>query len=540
MASMPASDTQRVNFLDLERKTRRASRVGVFASLLLIVITGSLLGVLTQQGTGQPNGDAAVTASADWVGLFIATALVFMLVVGLALRSTGLVRRKNALKQMMVQFAVAFVALLGFFFLGFALQSGGLFSAVQGASAQRGVSSLNAELGFSLGGTNWGLIGARGFTLTGGAYDAAVGLLFLFQASTMIVAILIPIGAMAERLRVSTAIIYALFASCFLFPIYANWVWGGGWLAQLGAVGLGAGYVDFGGSGVIHAIAGWAALAGIIVVRPRIRKFNMDETANVIAPHNMVFMMTGSLLCVVGWFGVILGTLLTQDSAVLPRIGLALVVVLLAGAGGATTAMLYAWTVERPFTVSIGTKGFPDATMAANGLLGGLIAGSAAALCVSPLSGLIIGAVGGLIVPMALTMLEERFMLDDAAGAVAVHGVCGLWGQLAVGIFADGSLTLGSHAIGGLITGNAGQLEAQVIGAIAALVWGFGGAYIFFTVLNRVVHLRVSSRLEMHNQGLDVLELGSPAYAAQPDPIHGQWPRIAEGARAYRVDASSD
>jgi Amt family ammonium transporter len=466
--------------------------------------------------------------------LFLATAIAFLAVIGIALRSTGLTRRKNALKVMMAHFMTAFVAALGFFFVGFALQSGG-FGLVHSS-----VSELNAEIGLPIGGSFWGLFGGQGFTLSGGTYDAGVGFLFLFQVSAMIMAILIPIGALGERFRMSAALIYALFASALLYPVYANWAWGGGWLSHLDAVGLGAGYVDFGGGGVIHAIGGWIALAGIMVVRPRIRKFNMDETANVIPAHNLVFVLTGSLLCLLGWFGLISGTILTQDNALTPRIGLAVIVVLLAGAGGATTAMLYSWIVVRPFSSSVPTKGFPDPTMAANGLLAGLVAASAACLCVSPLSGLVIGAVAGLLVPVAITLLEEHFLVDDAVGAVVMYGVCGLWGQLAVGIFADGSLTLGSHAVSGLIAGNVTQLVAQAIGSLAALVWGFGGAYVFFSILNRIMRLRVASSSEMHVQGLDVLELGAPAYAAQRDPIHGDWPRIAEGARAYRPDADSD
>jgi Amt family ammonium transporter len=539
MATLAATDSKQASVFERERQARQAALFGVVISLALVVVTGSFLGAATQQGTGQPDGTALTSQLINLVWLFLATAFVFLIVIGMALRGTGAARRKNALKIMMGHVATAFVAILGFFFIGFALQSGGL-SAAHGAATLGGIAQLNGEVTLPIGNGHWGLFGTRGFTLTGGAYDAAVGFLFLFQASIMVVAIIPPVSAMAERFRLGAAIIWALFASALLYPIFANWAWGGGWLAQLRTVGLGAGYVDFGGSGVIHAVGGLAALAGASVVRARIRKFNMDETANVIPPHNLVFFLTGSLLCVLGWFGLITGTLLTQDAALMPRIGLGMTVIVLSGAGGAITAMLYSWIVARPFTTSIPTKGFPDASMAANGLLGGLVAGSAACLCVTPLSGLIIGAVAGILVPISLTIIEERFKIDDVAGVVSVHGICGLWGLLAVGIFADGTLTIGSHTVRGLISGDVSQFGAQLIGALAALVWGFGGAYVFFSVLNRLVRLRVPSGLEMHIQGLDVLELGAPAYTAQHDPVHGQWPRIAEGSRAYRPDADTD
>jgi Amt family ammonium transporter len=541
MASVPAAEVKESGILNSARvaNRRRASLIGVTASLALIVATGTILGAATKQGAGRLAGEPTTAQLLTLMSLFAATALAFLLVIGLALRSTGIAVRKNALKAMMAQFTAAFMALLAFFFVGFALQSGG-FGSLPGAHALGGMPALTAEVALPLGHSAWGVLGARGFTLSGGAYDASAGFLFVFQASIMIVAILIPLAAAAQRMRMSAVIIFALFAAAVLYPVYANWVWGGGWLSQLGTLGLGAGYVDFGGSGVIHAIGGWAALAAVIVVRPRIRKFNMDETPNTIPPHNLVFVLAGSFLCTLGWFGLVAGSVLTQDAAALPRLGLAMVVILLAGAGGATTSLLYAWMVERPYVASIPTKGFPDPSMAANGFLAGFVAGSAACLCISPLSGLIVGAVAGLLVPVGLTVLEERFLIDDASGSVTIHGVCGLWGQLAVGIFADGTLSLGGHPVAGLVSGDVTQLGAQLVGGVVAVAWGFGGAYLFFSAVNRVFRLRVPSNFEMHRQGMDVLELGAPAYAARPNPVHGAWPRVAEGIGAYQADVDSD
>jgi ammonium transporter, Amt family len=492
----------------------------MIGGIVVVAGGGGVLSALTQHGTGNPNGGLAV---ADLLWLFLATALVLLALLGFALRATGYSRRKNALKTMQTHLATIFLGLLGFFFLGFGFQSGGL-------------AQLTNEITVHINGVAWGIIGLRGFTLSGNAYDNSIAMLFLFQAGVMAIALMIPLGAMLERFRFSAAVVYILFASAVLYPIFANWAWGGGWLSQLGNVGLGAGYVDFAGSGVIHAVGGWAALAGVSVLRPRIRKFNMDETPNVIPPHNLVYVLTGSMLVLIGWLGIVAGSAAGVGGNGGGRIGLAVVVIIMAGVGGALAALLYSWAIARPTTKSIPTKGYPDATMAMNGGIAGLVAGSAGCVAVSPLSGLIIGAVAGLLLPISMTFFEERLLIDDPVGAISVHGICGLWGTLAVGIFADGTLITGGHAVKGLIAGDATQIVAQMIGIVAAFVWGFGGGGIFFNVLNRLLRLRVSARGEMHNQGLDVLEMGAPAYSLRNDPVHGEWPEVATGGAAYIPD----
>lgn len=435
----------------------------------------------------------------------VAGFLVMLMQLGFALVETGFCRRKNALHVMAMNFMVYGIGMIGYFLIGFALQFGGIGSI--GVPNLGGLASLNHEI--AIGG--WGLFGGKGFMLSGG-YDVGVAVMFLFQMVFMDTTATIPTGAMAERWKWAAFMVYGLFVSTIIYPVYGNWAWGGGWLSQLGKHGFGQGYIDFAGSGVVHAVGGWTALAGAIVLGARLGKYNKDGTANMIPGHNIVMAITGTLILAFGWFGFNPGSTLGAAGNGNLRIGLVAVVTMLASASGGMAATLYTWWVN----------GKPDAGMIANGTLAGLVAITAPSGYVSPLNGFIIGAIAGMLVPISIGLFDRVFRIDDPVGAISVHGVCGLWGQLAVGLFADGTANYGGLSVKGLFYGDASQLGAQAIGALACFVWAFGTAFIFFKALDFLMGMRVSAAEEL--AGLDLTELGAPAYWDGGEPVQGAWP----------------
>jgi len=435
--------------------------------------------------------------------------LVMFMQAGFALVETGFTRARSAAHTMAMNFIIYVLGMTGYFVMGFALQFGGV--GLVGVGNLGGLSLLNGEFTIPIGGINWGLFGTKGFFLSG-TYDVAVAVMFLFQMVFMDTAATIPTGSMAERFKWIAFCIYGLFIGAIIYPIFGNWVWGGGWLSQLGKIGLGAGYIDFAGSGVVHAVGGWTALAGALVLGPRLGKFNKDGTPNAIPGHNLVMGLLGAFILAFGWFGFNPGSTLGAAGNGNLRIGLVAVATMLASASGALTAMLYMWI----------TTGKPDPAMAANGMLAGLVAITAPSGFVSPMNAFIIGGVAGVLVCLAVAFFERVMKVDDPVGAISVHGVNGLWGQIAVGLFADGTMNYGGLTVRGLFYGDGSQLVAQVIGGVVAFAWAFGVSYAFFKVLDRVVGLRVSPEVEL--QGLDVPEMGTLAYPPDWEPPKEAFP----------------
>ena len=227
----------------------------------------------------------------NFVWLLVTGFLVMFMQAGFALVETGFTRAKNAMHTMSMNFMVYAIGIVGFFFVGFGLAFGGLGTV--GVGNLGGLAPLSNEIGITIGDTTWGIAGGTGFALSGSAYDVGVIAFFLFQLVFMDTTATIPTGSMAERWRFKPFVVYGLFISAILYPLYANWAWGGGFLSQLGSIGLGNGYVDFAGSGVVHSIGGWAALAGAIVLGPRIGKFNKDGSSNTILGHNQILALLG-------------------------------------------------------------------------------------------------------------------------------------------------------------------------------------------------------------------------------------------------------
>ncbi len=439
----------------------------------------------------------------NFVWLLVTGFLVMFMQAGFALVETGFTRAKNAMHTMSMNFMIYAIGIIGFFLVGFGIAFGGLGNV--GVPNLGGLHALNGMFSIHIGDTDWGILGTTGFALSGQTYDVGVISFFLFQLVFMDTAATIPTGSMAERFRWKAFVFYGLFISAILYPVYAAWAWGGGWLSQLGTLGLGSGYADFAGSGVVHSIGGWCALAGAIVIGPRIGKYNKDGSSNTILGHNQILAILGTFILAFGWFGFNPGSTFGAAGNGALRIGIVAVVTMLASGFGAGTAMLYTWW----------TEGKPNPGMMVNGMLAGLVAITAPSGFVGPLAGALIGAIAGVLVCLAVAFIDRVLKVDDPVGAIAVHGVNGLWGVLATGIFADGTANYGGFQVTGLLYGNTGQFVAQVIGAAVAFAWAFGASFIFFKVLNVFVKLRVSPETEL--AGLDVPEMGVGGYI--PDDL---------------------
>ncbi len=440
----------------------------------------------------------------NFVWTLITGYLVMFMQLGFALLETGLCRAKNANHTMMMNVGVYGIGMFAYWAVGFSLQMGG----VGGVANLGGIPPLSAEYTATLFGKPWGLFGQTGMFLSmRGNYDVAVMVLFLFQMVFMDTGATIPTGAAAERWKFTGfAVTSALFAA-FTYPLFANWAWGGGWLSTLGTnYGLGKGYVDFAGSGVVHAVGGLTALAIAIVLGPRIGKYSRDGKPHAILAHDIVLVLTGCLILAFGWFGFNPGSTLGASGNGALRIGSIAVATMLASATGMLTAMLYMWLVY----------GKPDASMTGNGFLAGLVAITAPSGFVSPIGAAIIGAIAGVLVCISVAYVERVLKVDDPVGAVSVHGTCGIWGVIAVGLFADGKSNYGGSwngvtgSVTGLFYGDSTQLIAQLIGVATLLGFVFVLSFVFAVIVDKVVGQRTSARSEL--DGLDLPEMGALAY----------------------------
>lgn len=424
--------------------------------------------------------------------------LVMFMQAGFALAETGFTRAKNAGHTMAMNFMIYALGMLGYWICGFALQMGG----VGGAASLGGATTLNSEFVIHLFGKDFGLFGTRGFFLSGVTYDAVIYTLFLFQMVFMDTTATIPTGSMAERWTFKSFIIYGFFISMFTYPLYANWIWGGGWLSQLGKnFGLGHGTLDFAGSSVVHMTGGVAALAGAIILGPRLGKYRHDGKPNAIPGHHIPMAITGCFILAFGWFGFNAGSSLAGGDL---RIGVIATNTMLASAAGAFFALLYMWIFY----------GKPDISMAANGLLAGLVAITAPCAFVNSVSAVIIGAIAGVLLCMSVFFVERVLKVDDPVGAISVHGLNGAWGLLSLGLFADGTYGDGFNGVTGtvkgLFYGDASQFIAQVSGVITNFIFVFVVMYVFFKVLDKIIPLRVSEEMEV--DGLDQHEVAVIAY----------------------------
>lgn len=457
------------------------SRYLVVAVILLVIC---LVPVLVE--AADPEGKATYGSEDTVAGVKIAVNfswtllsgfLVFFMQAGFALLGAGLIRSKNTLNYLTKSYMDFSAGAIAYWAFGFALMFGG-------SKLAPGLESGNPWIGYG------------GFFLSGGSYDVSTAMLWLFQMVFAATAATIVAGAVAERLKFQAYLLYSFFVSAIIYPIYGHWVWGGGWLSTLP---FGAGAKDFAGSGVVHAIGGLVSLAGAWLLGPRIGKYNPDGTPNPIPGHNLVYMVSGTFILFFGWFGFNPGSTLAATDL---RISVIAVNTFLAGAAGAVVVIYLTYAMTRK----------ADIVLACNGALAGLVAITAPCAYVPHWAAVVIGAIAGLLMRWSVWFVEYKLKVDDPVGAISVHGTNGLFGLLAVGIFADGTY----GGVKGLIVGETGQLIAQLIDCVTVFIWAFGMGLICFGILKYTIGIRVSREEEL--QGLDIPEHGIECYpeAAMP------------------------
>lgn len=394
--------------------------------------------------------------------------LVIFMQTGFAMMETGFTRAKNAGHTVAMNMMVVVFGVLGYLICGYAIQTC-----------------------------------TKEFFLTNAVSHASIVLLFLSQVVYLNIAAAIPTGAMAERWTFKSFVVYGFFISMFVYPLYASWVWGGGWLAQLGrSFGLGHGVLDFAGSSVVHMVGGVTGLAGAIVLGPRMGKYRANGIPTAIPGHHIPMAIVGCMILFFGWFGFNAGPALLDGGL---RVGVIVVNTLLAGVAAAAAAMCYVWFVY----------GKPDLSLIANGLLSGLVAISASCAFVSPVGAMMIGLIAGVLCCASVFFVEQKLKVDDPVGAVSVHGVCGAWGMIALGLFADGTYGDGLNGVAGNINGlfyggGISQLVAELAAVVVNFVFIFLVMYLFFKVLSRIMPLRVAEEVEF--EGLDQNEVAVTAY----------------------------
>ena len=431
---------------------------GLFAAALLAGYNVAFAQDITSDADKLDQGSNVI-----WmVGAF----LVFFMQAGFAFLGAGLIRSKNVTNYMTKSFMDFAMASISFWAFGFAL--------MWGTSAA-------------------GIAGTTNFFLTE-ASDGQNYVDWVFQMVFAGTAATIVAGAVAERTKTQAYLAYSFIIGAVIYPLYGHWVWGGGWLG--GADAMGVAYLDkiglpaaadYAGSGVVHAVGGFIALAGAAVVGARTGKFNPDGTANQLSGHNVPFVIIGTFILFFGWFGFNINT---GDS-----IGLNAANTLLAGATGAVVALY----------IQLVRTGQADILMACNGALAGLVGVTAPVAFVEPWSAVVIGAIAAPIMMGSVWAVENILKIDDPVGAISVHGTCGLWGILAVGIFANGN-----NGIEGLIAGNGLQIVSQLISMGVVLGWALVTGFAMFLLLKYSMGVRASRREE--EQGMDLSEHDLPAY----------------------------
>jgi ammonium transporter, Amt family len=444
---------------------------------VLMAQDASTAGTVTAQtGYTKAEVDALLSQKTDtgvitMIWMVLTGALVFMMQGGFAMVEVGLTRSKNTGNILMKNLMDFCLGSIAFFFIGWGLMYG-------------------ASIG--------GLFGSKEFFLLGIPADAWANKMrdWFFQDVFAATAATIVSGAVAERIKFKAYLIYTVFISALVYPVAGHWIWGGGWLSQLGMH-------DYAGSTVVHSIGGWSALAGAIALGPRIGKYvkvNGKTVSKAIPGHNMTFAMLGVFLLWFGWYGFNPGSSLNGND---PFIAHVAVTTTLGACAGACAALFLSWVWFKK----------PDVSMTMNGTLAGLVAITAPCYVVDPLPAIVIGAVGGLLVVVAVEFFDKVAHVDDPAGAISVHLVNGVWGTLAVGLFAvPGRLpTNPVLAKGGLFySGSWASLGVQALGVLSVGVWVFGLMFALFSVLKATKNLRVSAKVEQ--QGLDISEHGADAY----------------------------
>ncbi len=402
-----------------------------------------------------------INDAVDMIWIITASSLVFFMQAGFTMVEIGLTRAKNSGNVIMKNLMDFSAGCIFFWMIGWAVMYGT---------------------------SRYGLFGSDQFFLSGAGIHAYRD--WIFQAVFAATAATIVSGAMAERTKFNAYLIYTVFISAVIYPVSGHWIWNsGGWLKGLG-------FYDFAGSTVVHSAGGWAALTGAFILGARKGKYVRTEEGIIVKAipgHNLPMVALGVFILWFGWFGFNAGSTMSGSD---PRIGLITVTTVLSGAAGAVAAMSTAWILF----------GKPDTSITLNGVLAGLVAITAGCSAMSPASALAAGLVSGILVVLAIEFIDKRLHIDDPAGAVSVHGVSGLWGTLAVGLFAD------TPEIKGLFFGGGfHQLAVQAVGALSVFIWVTAASSILFLAIKHTVGLRVREKEEL--MGLDVEEHGVESYS---------------------------
>lgn len=442
----------------MKTSRRMAGKIIFLAVILFMVMTLPVF-------SAEADAMKTITTGLNTMWVLIAAFLVFFMQAGFGMVEAGFIRAKNATNILTKNFLDFCMASLGFFAFGYAIMfgTGDLF------------------------------MGMKGFFLIDAANPSGVPLFafWLFQAAFCGAAATIVAGGMAERMKFPAYLIYSFVISAFVYPVVGHWIWGGGFLSG-GLGGILPGFQDYAGSTVVHLTGGAAALIGTIILRPRIGKYRKDGSANVMAGHSIPLAALGVFILWFGWFGFNPGSSLGIAGA-----GQALEVASvaintnLAAASGGVAAMIMVWILF----------GKPDLSMAMNGALAGLVSITAPCASVEPWAAITIGFIGGIVVVLGVILLD-KFHIDDPVGAVPVHGMGGLWGTIALGIFSVES--------GVLYNNGFGQLAIQIIGALSVAAFVIISMGIVFFVINKTIGLRVSREEEI--RGLDIGEHGLESY----------------------------
>jgi len=453
------------------------------ATLFLLVLSIVLMAFTAPASAATVDENAEsidnLATALTYVWLLLAGALVFLMHAGFSLVEIGLTRTKNTANILMKNFMTICLGVLVYWAVGW---------------------------GFMYGADAAGLIGIDQFFLKGA--DNAMWNSWFFQMVFAATGATIVSGAMAERTNFKAYLVYCAVMVGLIYPVYGHWVWSGADLSLLAGgdsfivKAIGQGFHDFAGSGVVHSIGGYSALAGVIILGARIGKFK-DGKPIAIPGHNLTFAFLGTLLLALGWIGFNSGSTLDGTD---PFMNLVIVNTFIAAAASSVTVMLITWS----------KTGKPDPSLTANGFLAGLVAITASCGSVENWAAFVIGIIAGIVVYVGVMFNENVLKVDDPVGAISVHGYAGSWGLLSVGVFAvgagNGILADAAYTAGGagLIYGEVSQFLIQVVGMLLSIVWAFGISFIVFKIIDVVIGLRVSEEEEI--MGLDMAEHGTRAY----------------------------
>lgn len=426
----------------------------MFATLLIIII-GSLYPARADDFIETEK----VTKAIDNIWVLLSAFLVFFMQAGFAMVEAGFTRAKNASNIVMKNLMDFAIGSIAFWLVGFALMFG-------------------KDMG--------GFVGTSGFFLKDNFEHLQLNIplmsFLIFQTVFAATAATIVSGAMAERTKFIAYCLYSAAISLLIYPIVGHWAWGGGWLSKMG-------FIDFAGSTVVHSVGGWAALIGAAMLGPRTGKYSKDGRVNAIPGHSITLAALGTFILWFGWFGFNPGSTL---SGLDEKIGYIAINTNTAAAMGANAAMIFTWIKYKK----------PDVSMTLNGALAGLVAITAGCAAVNIIGSAIIGCIAGILVVISVEFIDKRLKIDDPVGAVSVHGVCGAFGTIMVGLFATET--------GLLYGGGIKQLLIQATGAAATFLWTCATIFVLFSIIKGTVGLRVSEEEEV--EGLDVIEHGTTAY----------------------------